>query len=150
VGAAVAVVALGVAYAVLPFSGDRWWLGAVVGLVLVAAIVPVTVRRVRTVLVADQPVRAAAGALLLLLTMLVVGFSGLYLAMDHHGDEFDGLDTKVDAVYFTVTTLATVGFGDITATGQAARVALTFQMLFDLAFLGVAARVLVTAARRPR
>jgi hypothetical protein len=79
-----------------------------------------------------------------------VGFAGLYLAMDHHGDEFAGLDTKVDAAYFTVTTLTTVGFGDISATSQAARVAVTFQMLFDLAFLGVAVRVLVTAARRPR
>jgi len=37
-----------------------------------------------------------------------------------HG-QMSGLETKTDAIYFTVTIVATVGFGDITATGQAAR-----------------------------
>jgi hypothetical protein len=147
---AVAVVGLCVAYAALPFRGDRWWLGAAAGLLLLAAMVPFTVRRVRAVLVAPRPALEAAEALVLLFTMLVVGFSALYFGMDRSGTQFDGLRTRFDAVYFTVTTLATVGFGDIVATGQTARVAVTFQMLFDLAFIGVAVRVFITAARRPR
>jgi voltage-gated potassium channel len=148
VKAAAVVVGFGVAYAVLPFRGDRWWLGALIGLGLLAATIPYTVRRVRAVLVSTRPLFEAAEALTVLVTMIIVGFAALYYALDRLDGQFDGLRTRVDAIYFTVTTLATVGFGDITATGQGARVAVTFQMAFDLAFLGIAARVLVTAARR--
>ena len=140
--------ALVVAYAVLPFRGDRWWLGAAIGLCLLAGSVPFTVRRVRAVLVSSRPLYEAAEALAVLVTMIIVGFAALYYAVDRLDGQFAGLDTRLDAIYFAVTTLSTVGFGDITATGQGARLAVTFQMAFDLAFLGIAARVLVTAAQR--
>ena len=42
----------------------------------------------------------------------------------------------------------TVGFGDITAKSEAARVVLIVQMLADLALLGAGARVLLGAVRR--
>lgn len=135
------------AYAMLPFRGDRWWLGALVGVGLLVATVPLTVRRVRAVLVSERPVVEAAEALVVLLTMIVVGFAALYFAMDRLDGQFHGIETRLDAVYFTVTTLATVGYGDISATGQGARAAVTAQMLFDLVYIGFAARVLVTAAR---
>jgi voltage-gated potassium channel len=41
-----------------------------------------------------------------------------------------------------------VGFGDITAKSEAARVVLIVQMLADLALLGAGARVLLGAVRR--
>jgi hypothetical protein len=145
--AAVVIVVLFGAYAVLPFRGDRWWVGAVVGVTLLLAIGPLTVRRVRAVLVSERPVVEAAEALAVLFTMLVVGFAALYYAMDREAGHFSGIDTRLDAIYFTVTTLATVGYGDIAPTSQGARGAVTVQMVFDLLFIGVAARVLVTAAR---
>jgi hypothetical protein len=105
------------------------------------------VRRVRAVLVSERPLVEAAEALVVLLTMLLVGFAALYYAMDRLHGQFSGLDTRLDSMYFTVTTLSTVGFGDITAIGQKSRAAVTAQMLFDLAYVGIAARVLLTAAR---
>jgi hypothetical protein len=138
------------AYAVLPLRGDRWWLGALVGAGLLVAMGPLTVRRVRSVLRSDRPGLEAAAALVLLLAMLVVGFAAVYFAMDRDQGQFSGLRTRIDAVYFTVTTLSTVGFGDITATSQAARLVVTAQILFDVAFVGVAVRVFVGAARRGR
>ncbi len=51
-------------------------------------------------------------------------------------------------MYFTVTTLSTVGFGDITATGQAARLVVTLQMAFNLAFLGIVIRAFANVAGR--
>ena len=147
VTAAIEVAVLVVAYAALPFRGDRWWIGAVVGSALLVAIVPLTVRRVRAVLVSERPVIEAAEALVVLLTMLLVGFAAVYYAVDRLDGQFSELDTRLDSMYFTVTTLATVGYGDITATGQGARAIVTAQMLFDLAFVGIAARVLFTAAR---
>ena len=87
-------------------------------------------------------------ALVLLLTILMTGFAAIYYGMNHADDQFPGIETRVDAIYFTVTTLATVGYGDITPASQTARVAVTVQMLFDLAFLGIAVRVLSATARR--
>ena len=37
--------------------------------------------------------------------------------------------TRADALYFTVTVFSTVGFGDITAKSETARVVLIVQML---------------------
>ena len=50
-----------------------------------------------------------------------------------------------DALYFTVTVFSAVGFGDITAKSETARVVLIVQMLAYLAVLGVGARVLLGA-----
>jgi hypothetical protein len=55
---------------------------------------------------------------------------------------------RVDAVYFTVVTLSTVGFGDIVPMGTTARIAVTLQVLFDITFLVAAVRVLVGATRQ--
>jgi hypothetical protein len=141
------VVAGVVGYAVTPLVGERGWLGAVLALGAIAVIAPLTVRRVRAVVTSDQPVLEAIQAVVLLLTVLVFGFAGVFVALDGRGDQFVGLDTKIDAVYFTVTTLSTVGYGDVHAVGQAGRVAVTLQIVFNLTFLAVAVRVLVGAAQ---
>jgi voltage-gated potassium channel len=54
--------------------------------------------------------------------------------------------TRMDALYFSVTMFATVGFGDITPVSEVARVIAVLQMLANLIFLGVVARVLFGAA----
>ena len=41
--------------------------------------------------------------------------------------------TRTDALYFTVTVFSTVGFGDIAAKSEAARIVLIVQMPADLA-----------------
>jgi voltage-gated potassium channel len=58
--------------------------------------------------------------------------------------------TRTDALYFTVTTFSTVGFGDITPVSQSARLVLTAQMLLDLLALGLGIRVFAGAVRRAR
>ena len=144
------VAALFVFYAFVPLRGPWWWVGAVVGAVSLVALVPLTVHRLRAVTTSDTPMLEAFEALVLLLTILVTGFAAVYYGMNHAHDQFRGIDTRIDAVYFTVTTLSTVGYGDITGVSQTARVAVTVQMLFDLAFLGIAVRVLSATARRRR
>jgi len=51
--------------------------------------------------------------------------------------------TRTDALYFTVTVFATVGFGDITAVSQSARLIVSAQMMLDLLVLGLGVRVFV-------
>jgi voltage-gated potassium channel len=58
--------------------------------------------------------------------------------------------THTNALYFTVTVFATVGFGDITAKTEAARLLVTGQMIIDLIILGVGVRVIVGAITRGR
>ena len=49
-----------------------------------------------------------------------------------------------------MTVFSTVGFGDITAKSETARVVLIIQMLADLALLGAGIRVLLSAVQRGR
>lgn len=143
------IVVAGVAgYAVTPLVGERAWLGAALAAGAVVVVAPLTVRRVRAVATSDQPVLEAIQAVVLLLTVLVFGFAGVFVAIDEHSDQFVGLDTKIDAVYFTVATLSTVGYGDVHAVGQAGRLAVTLQIVFNLTFLAVAVRLVVGAAQR--
>ncbi|MTD55213.1 potassium channel family protein [Amycolatopsis pithecellobii] len=63
---------------------------------------------------------------------------------------FGGRLSHTDALYFTVTVFSTVGFGDITAKTEAARLVVTGQMLADLVIFGLVIKVVVGAVKRGR
>lgn len=142
------------AYYLLPAGASLpvgWWIALFAsGLVLLAAAILVLIARM-----------LAAGAEARLLGMFsvlcaaIVFFAESYYLLSPLPGQFAGLRTRTDSLYFTVTTLATVGFGDVHATGQLARAAVTLQIAFDLVFLAAAVSALVTplrarAARRAR
>ncbi|MFC7245751.1 potassium channel family protein [Catellatospora aurea] len=81
-----------------------------------------------------------------LLTALVGGvlFFALadYLVAAHAPGQFVDLATRLDALYFAVSTLATVGFGDVHAQGQVARGLVTVQMLFNTVVIATGLSVL--------
>ncbi len=52
------------------------------------------------------------------------------------------------ALYFSITTFATVGFGDITPRTDATRLVVAVQMLLDLLLLGSIVKVLSLATKR--
>jgi voltage-gated potassium channel len=144
----IATVAGGLAlYAVAPMEGPRAWLGLLLGVAALAVIVPLTVQRARRLLVSDRPIREAIETLTLLFTLLVLGFATGYVVLSQHAGQLEGVDTKIDALYFTLTTLSTVGFGDAHAAGQAARAIVSVQLVFDLVFLATAVRLLASVAR---
>jgi len=58
--------------------------------------------------------------------------------------------TRTNALYFTVTVFSTVGFGDITAKTDPARLLVTVQMIINLIVLGIGARVILGAVTRSR
>ncbi len=55
---------------------------------------------------------------------------------------------KVAAVYFSVTILATVGFGDIAPVTDLTRIVVTVQMVLDLVLIGAAVKLLGASAKR--
>jgi len=77
-------------------------------------------------------------ALVLLLVLTVLFFSWCDDSVARLPGQFVDLHTKTDALYFTISTIATVGFGDVHAVGQLARAAVTVQIVFNLVFLGAA------------
>jgi voltage-gated potassium channel len=60
----------------------------------------------------------------------------------HRPGEFSGLETRIDALYYALATLLTVGFGDVTAQGQLARGLLCAQMVFNTVVLAGSASLL--------
>ena len=139
-------------YFVMPLDGD---LGEVLaGSIIVVgtvALVPLSLRRARQVLVSDQPLLVAAQSLFSIISLLIVSFASVYyvLGTDHQG-QISGVNTKIDSLYFTVTITSTVGFGDITATGQGARVVVAGHMIINFVLLAVAVRVLSWALQQRR
>ena len=55
--------------------------------------------------------------------------------------QFVGLETRTDALYFTLATLLTVGFGDVHAAGQLARALVSIQMVFNVLVLATAGQI---------
>ncbi len=83
--------------------------------------------------------------------LLILSFAATYYVMAQADQaSFTESLSRVDAVYFSVTVLATVGFGDITPTSESARLIVTGQMIVDLIFVGLIAKVLVGAVQRRR
>jgi hypothetical protein len=58
--------------------------------------------------------------------------------------------TRTDTLYMTITVFSTVGFGDISAASQSARLVVSLQMLLDLLVLGLGIRVFTSAVQRGR
>ena len=137
-----------VVYFVIPVPGrmreSSWILLFAVGLLVLALLI---VLRIRTLLHATEGVRARGLILLLSCTVLWFAYSDVTLAAIP--GEFSELHTKIDAIYFCIGTLATVGFGDVHAAGQLARAAVTLQVVFNLVFLGTAV-TFVTGILRQR
>ena len=83
-------------------------------------------------------------SLAILLAVIVLFFSILYVQIS---EQFSGLSTKTDALYFTMSTIGTVGYGDVHAVGQSARVMVSIQIAFDLVYVAALANVFAGAAR---
>lgn len=140
-------------YFLVPYDADRAPAGVLVGIVVsIVAIIAVTAAVVRLAVEAHDRLRAVH--LVLALEAVVMTFSFAYYLLATSGtDQFAGLNTRLDALYFAFTTTTTVGYGDIHATGQLARAMVTVQLAFNIVFVAGVAGLLrdrVAAARSAR
>ena len=128
---------------------DQVMRGTVALLVLVAVVTWITREVVRQS--SQRTAEVNQDRLLLLVVVGLMFFALIDLVIARTGpSEFIGLETKTDSLYFALTTLATVGFGDVHAEGQIARVLLIAQMIFNVAVLTRAAQVLLASRAVPR
>jgi len=133
----VAVVFATVVYYLVPVPGQMressWAMMFGCGVVALGLLITLAIWRL---LGAGEQIRVRALVLLLVLTVLFFAWCDDSVA--RLPGQFVDLHTKTDALYFTVSTIATVGFGDVHAVGQLARAAVTMQIVFNLVFLGAA------------
>ncbi len=121
-----------------------------VGLVILAA---ATVMQLRVILRSAHPAVQAIEALATTLPLFLLLFASAYFVMAGASPANFSTQqslTRTDALYFTVTVFSTVGFGDITAASQSARLVVTVQMLLDLLALGLVVRAFVSAVQSAR
>lgn len=137
-----------VLYAVVPVpgsSGAAALIGMVAGLMFFVVLVG---WQLHTIVRAEHPVLRAVETIAFALPMLVVVFAFTYLTISRADPQsFSEHLDRVDAMYFTVSTVSTVGLGDITPVSAGARIVVTFQMLFDLALLAGLVRLVILATR---
>jgi voltage-gated potassium channel len=117
----------------------------IIGLVVVAGIVA---WQVRAIIGSEFPRLRAIKALFVAIPFYVLIFAASYfLIAGSAPTNFTEPMSRTDALYFTVTVLSTVGFGDITPKSEFARLVVTVQMLANLILIGVGLRTLLGAAQ---
>ena len=147
-GSTIALVAI---YYLLPL--DRFSTVAAVtmlaiGLVVFIGLVAV---QIRSIVASPFPGVRAVEALATSIPLFLLLFASTYVVMAViSASNFSEPLTRTDALYFTVTVFSTVGFGDITAKTEAARLVVTGQMITDLVVIGLAVKVIVGAVKRGR
>src|SRR6202000_3234165 len=117
-------------YFVLPLKGTHNVSDAALLGICLVVFVLVSAKQVHGVLHSPYPVIRAIQSLALLIPVFIVTFAGYYYVSEQHNPQsFSSMLSRTDSLYFTVTVLSTVGFGDIVARSEAARIAVTVQMI---------------------
>jgi voltage-gated potassium channel len=147
-GSVAALVAL---YYLLPLDHSSTTAAVTMLLVGLAAFVALVAFQVRLIIRSRFPGLRAAEALGTSVPFFLLLFASTYVVLAGiSASNFGGHLSHTDGLYFTVTVFSTVGFGDITAKTDTARLVVTGQMITDLIILGLAIKVIVGAVRRGR
>lgn len=147
-GTTAALVAI---YYLLPLDHISTWIAATTLVIGLAAFIALVIFQVRWIIQSRFPGLRAVESLATSLPLFLLLFSGTYVVMAAiSASNFGEKLTHTDALYFTVTVFTTVGFGDITAKSEEARLLVTAQMAADLIILGIGAKIILGAVTRGR
>ena len=118
-----------------------------VGAVLVLTLLAVAVVR-QLVLHLDQTKRRIDGLIVTVMTVAIVFSYVFYALAVHVPDQFVDLDTRLDSLYFVGASMATIGYGDVHASGQLARALVLVLMVFNVVFVGTAVALMSSQIKR--
>lgn len=139
-------VGLVTAYFVVPFDGKHWPFGVALGVLAAVATLPLALRDIARIRSSDRPVIDALRAVAVIASLVIVAFSISYYVLATATDQFPDIHTKIDALYFTIVTTGTVGYGDIAPAGQGARALVSLHVVLNLTLIGAVLRVVTRAA----
>jgi voltage-gated potassium channel len=132
---------------------DRAVTAATVGELVIGGLVLLVISawQIGEIMRSEHPGIRAVEALAFVVPVYVLLFATAYFLMAHAQPTTFGVHlTRTDAMYFSTTVFTTVGFGDIAAKSQAARVVVTFQMALDLVIIGIVVRGVLSAIKTGR
>jgi voltage-gated potassium channel len=135
-------------YYLVPLDGDVT--GSTVATLFVAlvGIVAVLTWQIKTIRTATYPRLRAIETTAISLPLFILCFAAAYFTISRISPaSFSEALDRTDSLYFTVTIFATVGFDDITAVSQQARILVTIQMIGDLILVGVVAHLILEAVQ---
>lgn len=140
-----------VLYYVLPLdreSAGHLALVLVVGLVVFGA---TAYWEIRSIVRSTFPGIRGVQALATLVPFFLLLFASTYFMLSFQAPAtFSEPLTRSDALYFTITTFATVGFGDVVPRSETVRLLVSGQVLLDLVILGLGIRVIIGAVKKGR
>jgi hypothetical protein len=115
------------------------------GLLAVCALLTWQIRAIR---VSPTPLARGLGTIGVGVPLFLALFSATYYLVGRADDDaWSEPLSRLDALYFSLSTFATVGFGDVAAESQTARALVVVQMALNLVLVGVIARVVVAAVQ---
>ncbi len=148
VGSTVALVAI---YYLLPLDHFSTRVAVAILAIGLAVLIGLVNLQVRWIVTSPFPGLRGVEALATSIPLFLLLFASTYVVLATiSASNFSEPLTRTDALYFTVTVFSTVGFGDVTAKTEAARLVVTGQMIADLVIIGVAVKVIVGAVKAGR
>ena len=121
---------------------------AVLAMIGIGSLFAYQLRRIRT---ATYPMVRAVEGVVSIAVVYLVATSAVHVALSvHSAQAYTEELSRLDSVYFTVTMLTTVGFGDITPVTAVARSLTTLQMVLGVILVTGVVRVLIWVARTER
>ena len=140
-----------VIYYLLPLNRSSTAVTITLLIIGLAALMGLVTYQVRSIVRSSFPLLRGVEALATSIPLFLLLFAATYVVLATiSASNFSQPLSRTDAIYFTVTVFATVGFGDITAKTEVARLVVTGQMIADLIALGLGVRVLLSAVQRGR
>lgn len=119
-----------------------------VGLIMLTILV---VFQTRLIISSPYPATHAIEAIAVSIPLVLLLFASAYASMSAlSAGSFGGPLTHTSALYFTVTVFSTVGFGDITAKTDTARLLVTGQMVVDIVIIGFVVKAISYAVKLRR
>jgi hypothetical protein len=149
--AAGSVAVLAALYYLLPLDHSSTPAAVAILIIGLVAFIALVAFHVRSIVRSPFPQLRAIEALAVNIPVFLLLFAATYVVLAAiSASNFGEHLSHTDGLYFTVTVFSTVGFGDITAKTETARLVVTGQMIADLIILGVAIKIIVGAVKRGR
>ncbi len=121
-------------------------IGFALGLVAFALVI---VWQVRAIVSSDAPRLRTVRAVVIGVSTLLVVFAATYSVIStNRPDSFSEPLSRTDALYFTLTVFATVGFGDIAPRTDFARIITMVQMITGLIAVGLLGKIVLAAMQK--
>src|SRR5215472_3138463 len=140
-----------VIYYLLPLNRSSTTVAVTMLIVGLVALMGLVTFQVRAITRSPYPLLRGVEALATSIPLFLLLFAATYVVLATiSAGNFSQPLSRTDALYFTVTVFATVGFGDITARTEVARLVVTGQMVADLIIIGLGVRIIVGAVTRGR